>query len=496
VNGLRVGTLFGVLLSSFVMAAPYTVQAKETLYSISKKFNVPVAVLTKVNNLSGTDLKVGQILEIPERNYTVLKGDTLFGIAKRYGTTIQALTDLNKLGSSGIALGQVLLIPWDAAFFASSALKPVVSSNPKPVVSSASNPPVSSSPATPVSSAPNPPVSSAPNPPVSSAPNPPVSSAPNPPVSSAPNPPVSSAPKPPAVVPVVAAPAIPKPPTPQVNNLKPVVVNPSIPPTSLNILPVPVVSTPVPNSSWRAEPSTVLPQLPPPERPVSTFPTDVNSAKPKVWNLLKTAPLPILITPPSPESIEPELVEPSPVLSASSSEPILTYTIVSGDTLFNIAKRFGLTVELLRSSNTLTSDSLRIGQVLTIPQANVVENKSLKAISERYLGVNYVFGGSSASGLDCSGFTSLVFKEFGIALPRVSREQFAVGTSVERDQLREGDLVFFDTTGKGVSHVGIYLESDEFIHAASNPGRVLKSKLTEKYYAQRYLGARRVLADD
>jgi LysM repeat protein len=447
VNGLRVGTLFGVLLSSFVMAAPYTVQAKETLYSISKKFNVPVAVLAKVNNLSGTDLKIGQILEIPERNHTVVKGDTLFGIAKRYGTTVQALTELNKLGSNGIGIGQVLLIPWDAAFFASSYPKLVISSDSKPVVSS--------SPALSVSSSPIPPVSS-------------------------------------PVVAVSASPAIPKPPSPQITTPKPVMVNPSTPPISLVILPVPVVSTS--SNSWRAEPSTVLAQLSAPERPASTFPTDSNSAKPKVWTLLTSAPLPVLI-PLNPESPSPT---PEPTLppNDSSPEPILSYTVVSGDTLFKIAKRFGLTTQLLRTSNSLFSDSLRIGQVLTIPQANVSELKSLRGISERYLGVNYVFGGSSANGLDCSGFTSIVFREFGISLPRVSREQFAIGTPVERDQLREGDLVFFDTTGKGVSHVGIYLEADEFIHAASNPGRVLKSKLTEKYYAARYLGARRVITDD
>ncbi len=423
-NGLRWGTLFGVLLSSFVVAAPYTVQAKETLYSISKKFNVPMAVLTRVNNLTSTDLKVGQVLEIPERNHTVIKGDTLFGIAKQYGTTVQALSELNKLGSSGIKLGQVLLIPWDTAFFGSSA--------PIPPVSSSSAPPV---------------------------------------------------------IPT-ATPAIPKPPAPPIVVPKPVMVNPSSPPISLTVLPIPVISAPISNSSWRAEPSTVLAQLPPPERPVSTFPTDPSSAKPKVWTLLKTAPLPVLIPP---DPIPTPLVS-SPIVP--DTELILTYTIVSGDTLFNIAKRFGLTVELLRSRNALSSDSLRLGQILIIPEANLAQDKSLREISERYLGVNYVFGGSSANGLDCSGFTSIVFKELGINLPRVSREQFSVGTPVEPDQLREGDLVFFDTTGKGVSHVGIYLSDDEFIHAASNPGRVLKSKLSEKYYAARYLGARRVITDD
>jgi LysM repeat protein len=443
VNVFRLSTILGVLLLGTALAAPYTVQPKDTLYSISKKFNVPLEVLQRINNLNSTALKVGQILEIPERTHTVVKGDTLFSIAKRYGTTVQALTDLNKLGSS-IGLGTVLLIPWDASFFASGAVTP------------------------------------------------PVSSAVTPPVPSAVKPPVSSAPKPPVLN---VVPAAPKPPASSVQPVPPVVVS-ATPPQSPTVVAAPQpIPAPVPSSSWRATPSTVLPQLPPPERPANTFPTDSGSAKPKVWSLLGSAPLPVLITP-TPEPTPPKPIPPVPIPPDSSADPSFTYTIAPGDTLFGIAKRFGLTVDLLTRSNNLSSDSLRIGQVLNIPQANVPANTSIRGIAERYLGVNYVYGGSSANGLDCSGFTSIVFKEFGITLPRVSRQQFAEGTPVERNALQEGDLVFFDTTGTGVSHVGIYLSEDEFIHASSNPGRVLKSKLTEKYYAVRYLGARRVIKND
>ena len=131
------------------------------------------------------------------------------------------------------------------------------------------------------------------------------------------------------------------------------------------------------------------------------------------------------------------------------------------------------------------------------PLEPTVQLSDLRGIASRYLGVTYVYGGSSASGLDCSGFVSIVYRELGVTLPRTSREQFTTGIAVNQFDLESGDLVFFDTLGRGaVSHVGIYLGAGEFIHAASNPGKVITSRLEERYYATRYLGARRVWAQD
>ena len=104
------------------------------------------------------------------------------------------------------------------------------------------------------------------------------------------------------------------------------------------------------------------------------------------------------------------------------------------------------------------------------------------------VGVPYVFGGTSRSGFDCSGYTQYVFKGSGVSLPRTAAEQFNVGSSVSRDQLKSGDLVFFHTYTSGASHVGIYIGGGRFAHA-SNSG-VAVSSLDESYYAGRYLGAR------
>ena len=116
----------------------------------------------------------------------------------------------------------------------------------------------------------------------------------------------------------------------------------------------------------------------------------------------------------------------------------------------------------------------------------------LVSYSKNFLGVPYVSGGSSPSGFDCSGFTSYVYAQFGVSLPRTSASQATVGTSVSRSELMPGDLLFFNTYG-GISHVGIYTGGDQFIHATV-PGDVVKiSNLSSSYYSSRYVTARRII---
>ena len=111
------------------------------------------------------------------------------------------------------------------------------------------------------------------------------------------------------------------------------------------------------------------------------------------------------------------------------------------------------------------------------------------------LGVKYKYGGTTDKGFDCSGFTMYVYQSFGIELPHQSKAQAEKGSFVDKNELRKGDLVFFNTDGKGISHVGIYLGDGEFVHSASNKG-VVKNKLSESYYEKRYVTARRILDDE
>ena len=109
------------------------------------------------------------------------------------------------------------------------------------------------------------------------------------------------------------------------------------------------------------------------------------------------------------------------------------------------------------------------------------------AIAARYLGVPYRWGGASPSGFDCSGLVMYVYAQLGISLPHYTVAQYHMGVSVSRSRLQPGDLVFFD----GLGHVGIYIGQNQFIHAP-HTGDVVKVTSITGWYAQTYVGARRI----
>lgn len=125
-----------------------------------------------------------------------------------------------------------------------------------------------------------------------------------------------------------------------------------------------------------------------------------------------------------------------------------------------------------------------------LPTANNAEKIIMTA--SKYKGAPYVFGGISAKGFDCSGYTRQVFSEHRVAIPRMADEQYRTGKVVTKSNLRVADLVFFTTYEPGPSHVGIYAGRNKFWHVSSSKG-VMLSDLNEDYWRIRYLGARRII---
>lgn len=115
-----------------------------------------------------------------------------------------------------------------------------------------------------------------------------------------------------------------------------------------------------------------------------------------------------------------------------------------------------------------------------------------------YLGIRYRFGGTSPeTGLDCSGLVQAVFRNaLGLNLPRTAHEMATHGDKVQRQELKPGDLVFFNTMRRAFSHVGIYLGEGRFVHSPSKGGSVRVENMASAYWAKRFNGARRLLDED
>lgn len=223
-------------------------------------------------------------------------------------------------------------------------------------------------------------------------------------------------------------------------------------------------------------------------------------------------------------------------LIVRKSEPG-TYTVRKGDTLAKIARKHGTSPEELKEINGLENSSLKPGQQILLTRApkqpadnpapadatievakyssapsakfeavrelsgsedisQMTMTDRLVLFAKKMLHLPYRFGGNGPMGIDCSGYVQKVYSFAGVELPRSAREQFRVGETIDREELSMGDLVFFRTYASFPSHVGIYLGNNLFIHASSRSKKVTIDSLEAPYYFRRFIGAKRVIAED
>jgi len=109
--------------------------------------------------------------------------------------------------------------------------------------------------------------------------------------------------------------------------------------------------------------------------------------------------------------------------------------------------------------------------------------------AKRYIGVKYKHGGTTPGGFDCSGYTKYVYKKAGLTIPRTTQKQYNQGKRVRLRDAGPGDLVFFNTSGRGISHVGVYVGNFRFLHAPRTGKKISYASLKNRYWKRKYKGA-------
>ncbi|MDA1092852.1 MAG: C40 family peptidase [Acidobacteria bacterium] len=130
----------------------------------------------------------------------------------------------------------------------------------------------------------------------------------------------------------------------------------------------------------------------------------------------------------------------------------------------------------------------------SVPAGRISANTyAITATALGLRGTPFAPAGTSPAGFDCSGFTWYVFRQHGVTLPRVAKDQYRIGHQIDPDEIAPGDLLFFSTVAPGASHVALAIGGDEFVHAPAERGQVRVERLGSSYWSRRFLGARRIV---
>ncbi len=208
-----------------------------------------------------------------------------------------------------------------------------------------------------------------------------------------------------------------------------------------------------------------------------------------------------------------------------------SYIVKQGDSLFSISKRTGISIEEIKRVNKLQTNVLKTGQRLVLRKQDLHREEELEELGDAgepfeslkvpaetqtnteplgkwrsseerslfirvvktFLGVPYRLGGNTLKGIDCSGFVRKMFEIFNVSLPRTAREQLCIGKRVGREELEEGDLIFFKTRHANNAHVGIYIGNNEFVHASYRSKEVRVDSLETPYFKQRFVSGVRII---
>jgi peptidoglycan DL-endopeptidase LytE len=200
-----------------------------------------------------------------------------------------------------------------------------------------------------------------------------------------------------------------------------------------------------------------------------------------------------------------EVVEAKPNIPSTpqSTEKPSIYSVKSGDTLSGISLIFGISLQSIKKINRLTSDMIYVGQKLKVaeidsPPSNPLSPKeqtvsssgNVVKVAKSFIGTPYVWGGSTTEGFDCSGFIYYVYNQSGQEVKRYSSSGY-YNRSYYVNKPQPGDLVFFENTyKKGISHLGIYLGDNQFIHAGDHGVEI--TSLSNSYWKSKFDGFKRL----